>query len=385
MSQAALWLISALAASSCSSQFENETPDPPTGTVPVGLEEIASGLAFPLDLTAPPGDPRLFIAEKGGAIRVVKDGALLPEPFLDLSARVSTGSEQGLLSLAFHPDYAADGRFVVHYTDPAGDTQVSWFRVSTDPDLADPASEQSILHLDQPFDNHNGGQVLFGPDGHLYIGLGDGGGAGDPLGNGQSLTDPLGSILRISPNEGGGYTIPADNPFAGGADERGEVWSYGLRNPWRFSFDEATGDLYLADVGQSEWEEVNVATAASGAGRGVNYGWNIMEGPDCFGAASCDQDGLELPVLSYGHAQGCSITGGLVYRGAIAALRGHYFYADFCQGWVRSFRLENGEVVEHADWPTLRPGGGVPSFGRDAAGELYVMSAGGRVFRMVPR
>lgn len=381
----ALSLIGTLAASSCSSQFESGTSSPPDGTEAVGLQLVASGLAFPLYLTAPAGDPRLFIVEKGGTIRIVKDGALLPTPFLDISAQVSTGNEQGLLGLAFDPQYAANGRFLVHYTDAEGDTQVSGFRVSADPDVADPASAVSILQADQPFSNHNGGQLLFGPDGHLYVMLGDGGSAGDPGGRGQSLADLLGSILRIDPLEDGGYSVPADNPFVGTAGARPEVWSYGLRNPWRVAFDPASGDLYVADVGQGAWEEVSVSTSADGAGRGVNFGWNIMEGTECFGGSSCDQAGLEPPVLSYDHGSGCSITGGYVYRGeAIPALQGRYFYSDFCSGWVRSFRNENGSAVDESQWPTLAPGGGVPSFGLDAAGELYVMSTAGVVFKVVP-
>jgi glucose/arabinose dehydrogenase len=345
---------------------------------------VASGLNFPLYLTAPDGDPRLFIVEKGGTIRIVNDGALLPNPFLDISGRVSTGSEQGLLGLAFHPQYATNGRFLVHYTDAAGETQVSGFRVSGDPDVADAATEVSILQADQPFPNHNGGQLLFGPDGHLYVMLGDGGSAGDPGGRGQSLADLLGSLLRIDPLDEGGYAVPPDNPFVGTAGARPEVWSYGLRNPWRATFDPATGDLYIADVGQGRWEEVDVSTSADGAGRGLNFGWKLMEGPDCF-VQSCDRGGLQLPVLAYGHGDGCSITGGFVYRGAaIPALQWHYFYSDFCSGWVRSFRLENGGAVDQFQWSALAPGGNVPSFGRDAAGELYVMSTAGVVLKIVP-
>lgn len=379
--QTALSLILPAFASACGSQFESETPRLPEGPRPVALQAVASGLSFPLYLTAPVGDPRLFIVEKGGAIRIVKDGAVLPAPFLDLTGRVSTGGEQGLLGLAFHPSYAANGRLIVHYTDRTGDTRVSQFQVSDDPDAADPASEILILAADQPFANHNGGQVLFGPDGYLYVMLGDGGSAGDPGGRGQSLADLLGSILRIEPLPAGGYAVPADNPFAGVAGARPEIWSYGLRNPWRVAFDPVTGDLYVADVGQARWEEVSVSPAG---GRGVNYGWNVMEGPACV-AAGCDESGLELPLVSYDHSEGCSITGGFVYRGtAIPALRGHYFYSDFCAGWVRSFRLEAGAAVDQYDWPTLAPGGSVPSFGRDAQGELYVLSAAGVVYRVVP-
>jgi glucose/arabinose dehydrogenase len=362
-------------------------PGPPDGTVPVGLEEVAAGLAFPVALTAPANDPRLFIVEKGGAIRVVREGTLLPAPFLDLIAKVSTGGEQGLLDLAFDPAYATSGRFFVHYTDVNGNTTVSSFHVSpADPDLADPATETVVFTTEQPFDNHNGGRLEFGADGMLYIGLGDGGSGGDPGGRGQSLADFLGDILRVDVLAGTGYTVPPDNPFAGRPDARPEVWSYGLRNPWRFTFDPATGDLYIADVGQSAWEEIDVATAAQGAGRGANFGWNIMEGSHCYAATPCDTTGLVMPVLEYSHGEGCSISGGFVYRGAaIPALQGHYFYADYCQGWVRSIRLDNGQIAESLQWPTLAPGGAVPAFGRDAAGELYVLSAEGRVFRIVPR
>jgi glucose/arabinose dehydrogenase len=362
--------------------------DPPAGMVPVGLQDVASGLSVPLYLTAPAGDPtRLFIVEKGGAIRVVKDGALLPTPFLDLTGRVSTGGEQGLFGLAFDPAYADNGRFVVHYTDVGGNTVVSLLRVSADDaDRADPASETIVLTAEQPFSNHNGGQILFGPDGMLYIGLGDGGSSGDPGGRGQALTDLLGSILRVDVRTGTGYTIPPDNPFLGRADAKPEIWSFGLRNPWRFTFDPATGDLYIADVGQNAWEEVDVVPAAAGAGRGANFGWNVTEGRHCFAQANCDLTQFTLPVLEYGHGEGCSITGGYVYRGAaIPALQGHYFYADYCQGWVRSFRLQDGQAVEPQQWPTLAPGGAITSFGQDAAGELYVLSAEGRVSRIVPQ
>jgi glucose/arabinose dehydrogenase len=361
---------------------------PPEGAVAVGLQEVASGLSLPLYLTAPPGDTgRLFIVEKGGAIRIVKGGTLLPTPFLDLTGRVSTGGEQGLLGLAFDPGYADNGRFVVHYTDLSGNTVVSLFRVTDgDPDRADPATETIVLTAEQPFSNHNGGQILFGPDGMLYVGLGDGGGSGDPGDRGQSLTDLLGGILRVDVSSGTSYTVPPDNPFVGRTDARPEIWSFGLRNPWRFTFDPATGDLYVADVGEHAWEEVDVVTAAAGAGRGANFGWSRTEGRHCYADAGCDPSQYTLPVAEYSHDGGCSISGGFVYRGAaIPALQGHYFYADYCQGWVRSFRLQNGEAVEPQQWPTLAPGGAVPSFGQDAAGELYVLSAEGRVFRIVPK
>jgi glucose/arabinose dehydrogenase len=376
-----------LASGSEISACSGSSPAGPPGGTGARLQEVISGLSFPLYLTAPAGDlARLFIVEKTGGIRIVKDGILLPDPFLDLSAQVSSGSEQGLLGLAFDPDYATTGMFVVHYTDLAGNTTLSRLSVSADPDRADPASEQVILTASQPFDNHNGGQVAFGPDGFLYLGLGDGGSGGDPTGRGQDRSDFLGSILRIDVRAGSPYTVPADNPFVAEPTARPEVWSYGLRNPWRFSFDRANGDLYIADVGQSQSEEIDVSSAAEGGGKGLNYGWNIMEGAGCFGGTGCDQTGLTLPVLEYDHSQGaCSITGGYVYRGtALPALQGHYFYADFCQGWVRSFRYLGGAATEETTWPTLSSGASVTSFGEDAAGELYILEAGGRVFRIVP-
>ncbi len=373
-----------LASGSASACSGDGPVGPPTGTG-ARLQEVVTGLSVPLYLTAPAGDARLFIVEKTGGIRIVKGGALLPDPFLDLSAQVSSGSEQGLLGLAFDPEYATNGRFVVHYTDLAGNTALSRFQVSADPDRADPASEQLILTAAQPASNHNGGQVAFGPDGFLYLGLGDGGSSGDPEGRGQDLSDLLGSILRVDLRAGDPYAVPADNPFAGNPNARPEVWSYGLRNPWRFSFDRATGDLYIADVGETQVEEIDVSTPADGAGRGVNYGWSIMEGSQCFRGSGCDRTGLTLPVLEYSHQEGCSVTGGYVYRGSsIPELQGHYFYADFCQGWVRSFRYTGGAVTDEASWPTLSPGGPIVSFGEDSAGELYVLQAGGGVFRIVP-
>ena len=358
---------------------------PPSGSANPRLEEIASGLDFPLYLTSPPNDGRLFIVEKGGVIRVVEGGVLHPEPFLDLSGRVSGGAEQGLLGLAFPPDYASSGRFFVHYTDLSGDTRVTRFRVSDDPDRADPSSESAVLTVDQPGPAHNGGQILFGPDGLLYIGLGDGASRdGNDRGRAQSLGDLLGSILRIDVSAGSAYAVPPDNPFVGTPGARGEIWSYGLRNPWRFSFDRGTGDLFIGEVGEKRWEEIDRATAAEGAGRGVNYGWSRMEGNQCL-VEGCDQSGLTLPLVQYDHSDGCAITGGYVYRGtAIPALQGQYFYSDFCEGWVKSIRAA-GDPGQPVDWPALSPGGNVTSFGEDAAGELYLVTGGGGVFKIVPQ
>jgi len=354
------------------------------GDLALALETVSDQLVFPVDLASPPGDDRLFVAEKGGRIRIIESGAVLPMPFLDLSGRVSTGGEQGLLGLAFDPDYAANGRVVVNYTDLAGDTRIAAFQVTANPDIADPASESLILGVDQPFANHNGGQLAFGPDGYLYIALGDGGDGGDPLQNAQSLTTLLGKLLRIDLEAAAPYGIPPDNPFAGVAAARSEIWSYGLRNPWRFGFDRATRDLYIGDVGQSQLEEIDVGPDAEGHGRGANYGWDVMEGDACFEPASgCDRSGLVLPVLQYDHSDGCSVTGGYVYRGiAIPALQGTYFYSDFCAGWVRSFRFANGDVTDEREWPALQTDG-VTSFGQDDRGELYLLTPGGTVYRIV--
>jgi glucose/arabinose dehydrogenase len=381
-SKIGLSLFTCFSASACSSQSE---PSLPVGAG-ARLQQIASGLSSPLYLTTAPGDPsRLFIVEQTGAIRIIKDGTLLPVPFLDISGEILVGGEQGLLGLAFDPEYASNGRFVVHYSNQVGDTHLSIFNVSSNPDIADPATERLILTADQPYDNHNGGQVLFGPDGFLYLGLGDGGSANDPEGRAQNLGDLLGSILRLDVHSGTSYAVPPDNPFVGQAGIQPENWSYGLRNPWRFSFDRATGDLYIADVGQNHFEEVDVAPASAGSAKGVNYGWNIMEGAHCLNGGSCDQAGLTPPTFEYDHNQGCSITGGYVYRGAaVPALQGLYLFGDYCSGWVRSFRYQDGAAVELTDWPTLRPGGAITSFGEDAAGELYVLVQGGSVFKIVP-
>jgi glucose/arabinose dehydrogenase len=386
--QRSVLAIATLAAVGCSDGSGPDAgPDPgpnPPGEPSLALETVSSALVFPVDLASPPGDPRLFVAEKGGRIRIIENGAVRPQPFLDISAQVSTGGEQGLLGLAFDPSYATNGRFVVNYTDLGGDTHIAAFQVSADPNVADAASEELILGVAQPFDNHNGGQVAFGPDGYLYIGLGDGGGGGDPQENGQSLTTLLGKLLRIDIDNGTPYAIPPDNPFPAVAGARSEIWSYGLRNPWRFSFDRVTGDLYIGDVGQNEFEEIDVSLDADGAGRGVNYGWDLMEANECFEPSSgCDRTGLELPALQYSHSDGCSVTGGYVYRGsAIPSLQGTYFYSDFCGGWVRSFRFASGAVTEEHEWPAL-DAGSVTSFGQDSNGELYILAAGGTVYRIV--
>jgi hypothetical protein len=384
----ALLLLMAATPAACDGNGNATEPpdDPGPSPVGVGLETVVDGLDFPAWLTSPPDDPRLFVVEKGGRVVIVENGAPLPEPFLDLRGQVSTGSEQGLLSLAFHPDYAANGRFFVNFTDRAGDTRVVEYRVSGgDPDRADPGSARVVLAIEQPFSNHNGGQVVFGPDGMLYVGMGDGGSGGDPQGNGQNLGALLGKLLRIDVDGGDPYAVPGDNPFVDTQGARPEVFAFGLRNPWRFSFDRETGDLYIADVGQNRIEEVN---AVRGAGPGLNYGWNVMEGTRCFEPSEgCDRGGLTLPVTEYDHGDGCSVTGGFVYRGpAIPDLRGTYLYSDYCSGFVRSFHFANGRAEGERRWSELEPpDNSVTSFGEDAAGELYVLAAGGSVHKIVPR
>lgn len=372
------------------------TPGFSDGAVSLRLERIDAGLNldFPLFLTAPPGDTiRLFVVEKGGVIKIVDRATnALIGTFLDISSLVSTGGEQGLLGLAFDPLYAVNRRFYVSYTAVNGDSVIARYLADlNNPNVAIGAADRIILTVPQPFDNHNGGMIAFGPDNYLYIGLGDGGSGGDPGNRAQNTGELLGKLLRIDVSQATQppalpYSNPPDNPFVGvaGADE---IWALGLRNPWRYGFDRQTGDLYIADVGQSAREEVNVSTAASGGGKGINYGWRIMEGGICFNPPTgCGTAGLTLPVVEYDHSAGaCSITGGYVYRGAaVPALQGTYFYADFCAGFVRSFRLAGGMATEQADWISLRPGGSITSFGEDAAGELYIMTSGGGLFRIVP-
>jgi len=334
---------------------------------------VSSGLQLPVYVThAGEGSGRLFVVEQAGRIRIVQNGRVLDAPFLDVSARVLSGGERGLLGLAFHPDYRRNGRFVICYTrQPDGATVVSAFRVSPDPNRA-AADETMLLVVPQPFANHNGGMVEFGPDGFLYIGRGDGGAAGDPGNRAQNTRELLGKILRIDVDHGTPYGIPPDNPFVNGGG-RVEVFAYGLRNPWRFSFDRETGELWVADVGQDEWEEIDVVR------RGGNYGWRIMEGNHCFAPKFvCPTTGLLPPVAEYGHQQGrCTIIGGYVYRGRrIPDLRGTYVYGDYCSGEI--FGLNGGEQRV-----LLATGLSITSFGTDESGELYVVGHGGTVHRLV--
>lgn len=354
--------------------------DDDLGALTLRVEQAASGLDQPVHVAAPAGDARLFVVEQRGRIRIVENGVTRLTPFLDLGARVSCCGERGLLSVAFHPRYAANGFFFVNFTDVNGDTRVERFQVSANPHVADPASATLIIGIPQPFANHNGGLVAFGPDGMLYVGMGDGGGGGDPLGAGQDLGTLLGKMLRLDVDGPLPYRVPADNPFRQRPGARPEIWALGLRNPWRFAFDPPAGQLYIADVGQGRLEEVNVVSARQG---GLNFGWNVMKGSSCYTPANCDSAGLVLPAVEYDHGEGCSITGGHVYRGSrIAELRGHYFYSDYCDGWLRSFRHTAQGAADRRSWQvgTL---GNVTSFGEDGAGELYIVVMSGRVLRIV--
>jgi glucose/arabinose dehydrogenase len=341
------------------------------------LEPAWTGLRQPTDVVAAnDGTNRLFVTEKAGRIRVIDGSGVLPTPFLDISSLVgSGGSEQGLLGLAFH-----NGEFFVNYTDVHGDSVVARYQVSADPNVADPASAHQILFVEQPAANHNGGNLVFGPDGYLYIGFGDGGGGGDTYGNSQRGDVLLAKMLRLDVDGGDPYAIPPDNPFVNTLGMRPEIWAWGLRNPWRYSFDRQTGDLYIADVGQNAYEEVDFQPAGQG---GQNYGWNVMEGFHCFRGTSCQQSGFTLPVAEYDHRQGCSITGGHVYRGSLQpALSGQYLYADYCSGryWSAS-RSEDGawhnQVVANTQ---THPS----SFGEDESGELFVSDLdSGTIYRLV--
>jgi len=353
------------------------TPVPPDLAARVKLAIVAEKLDQPLGMAFAAGDPakRLFIAEKTGAIRVMKGGTVLAEPFLDLKARVSGASEQGLLGLAFHRDFMKTGRLYVNYTDKGGDTRIVELTVASPAaDRATIASERELLFVKQPYANHNGGHLLMTKDGWLLVGLGDGGSAGDPNGNARNPKSLLGKMLRLDPE--------TDIDVL-----RTRILAQGVRNPWRYAIDRTTGDLYIGDVGQNLWEEVDVVPMASLFGK--DFGWNVMEGFHCFRGATCNQEGLTPPVVEYGHDAGCSITGGVVYRGAaLPQLAGLYFYADYCTALLRSFRFTRGVAADHWDWKkALDPGNRlaqIASFGEDEAGEVYVIGLGGTIWKLVP-
>jgi glucose/arabinose dehydrogenase len=337
-------------------------------------ETVVSGLERPVDLQhAGDGSGRLFIIEKVGRIRIFQDGQLLEAPFMDIDERVgSSGNEQGLLGMAFHPSYVENGFFFVNYTDNNGNTVIARYQVTPDPNTADPNSEVALLNVGQPFRNHNGGGLDFGPDGYLYIGLGDGGSAGDPQGNAQNLVTLLGKMLRLDVDSAEPYAIPPDNPFGD------EIWAYGLRNPWRFSFDRASGDLFIGDVGQGNWEEIDYV--AAGTPGGVNFGWDYFEGTRPFEGTPPQNAQLVPPVAEYSHGEGCSVTGGYVYRGSMPEWNGIYLYGDYCSatvwGLIRSDGGWQNQILFGAP-------GSITSFGQDESGEVYIITDSGQVLRLM--
>jgi glucose/arabinose dehydrogenase len=353
------------------------------GAGAVALVEVARGFRHPLLVThAGDGSGRLFVVEQGGRIRVVRGGRVEPEPFLDVSRRHDTaGGERGLLGLAFAPDFAESGTFYIAHTAPGPEVRVVRYRVPRGAPRADPGSAETVLAMEDPASNHNGGGIVFGPDGYLWVGTGDGGRAGDPWDNARDRRSLLGKMLRLDVSRPP-YAVPPDNPWArGGA--RPEIWAIGLRNPWRFSFDRATGELWIGDVGQFAWEEIDVEDPKRGGG--LHYGWRTMEGRHCFDPRKgCDPEGLHPPIHEYGHDEGCSVTGGYVYRGrAFPALAGTYLFGDFCTGtlWGLTRDAEGRPAVR----VLAETGLAISSFGEDEAGEVYLCDhAGGAVFRIGP-
>lgn len=355
----------------------------------IQLRSVAEGLDAPIGLThAGDGSGRLFVIEQGGTIRILTRGRLRWRPFLDISARITSGGERGLLGLAFHPRFEGNRRFYVNYTDTSGDTVIAEYKRSRSFDnRAVAGSERVLLTIDQPFANHNGGHLAFGPDGYLYIATGDGGSAGDPQGNGQRLDTLLGKILRIDVDarSDGEYGIPEDNPFRGDQSARREIWSYGLRNPWRFSFDRRRGAMWIGDVGQNQWEEIDFEPGPSDGG--INWGWNIKEGSRCFvtqtecSAADVAEDFTD-PVAEYSHEFGCSVTGGFVYRGKrFDSMRGLYFFADYCSGNIWTLDAAQRDREEAL---RLESGRSITSFGESESGELFVVDHEGALLRVVP-
>jgi glucose/arabinose dehydrogenase len=345
---------------------------------------VASGLDSPTFLASPPGGTDIYVVEQPGRIRKLVNGVPQP-PMLDISARVSSGGERGMLSLAFDPQFATNGNVFVYFTDANTDIAIEriTFPVTggATPPVGTEATAVRVLTIPhRAFPNHNGGQLQFGLDGMLYVGTGDGGGGGDPLGSGQNLDTLLAKILRIDVSSLP-YKVPPDNPFVGQPGKRPEIWAFGVRNPWRFFFDGPTRSLYIADVGQDSREEVDVVAAGAA---GLNYGWNLWEGTHCYpSGTSCNPAGITMPLIDYDHGDGCSITGGYVYRGsALPEIAGRYFYSDFCNSWLRSFLVKDGAATERIDWG-ITPVGNIQSFGVDSSKELYVLTAAGGVYRLV--
>jgi len=362
-------------------------PTATTTTLPplesLAYEPVATGLSRPVFAITLPGDGRLLIMERGGRILIHDGESVLDEPFLDISDVVAdTGIEMGLLGLGFHPEFEANGRFFVYYTDADEDNHLVEYNVGDD-GLGDPTSASELLFLDEPTSRHNGGNMQFGPDGYLWITTGEG---GDAARHAQDPGTLLSAILRLDVDDvptGATYGIPPDNPFADGVGGAPEVWAYGLRNPWRWDIDPETDMIYIADVGHEEWEEIDAVSISGGGGH--NFGWLIMEGPECFAISDCNPDDFTSPIHFYRQDFGCSITGGFVYRGtAIPELAGRFLYSDWCGGWLHSLLYVDGEVVEDLDW-TDQVGipGQITSFGEDASGELYVTTWEGDVWKLV--
>jgi glucose/arabinose dehydrogenase len=353
----------------------------PFNPSPYHLNEIITELKSPVYVThAGDGSGRLFIVEQDGYIQIAQNGAVQEKPFLDVRSLVTReGLEQGLLGLAFHPNYAENGQFFIYYTAVDGKNTVAEYRVSAgNPDRAETGSAQILLAIDDPYGNHNAGQLAFGPDGYLYVGTGDGGSAGDPHGNGQNGHALLGKMLRLDVDNGTPYRIPPDNPFVGNNDFMPEIWAYGLRNPWRFSFDRETGDLYIGDVGQGNWEEIDFHPATSRGGD--NYGWNILEGTHPYSGVLVSV-GLIQPIAEYSHEDGCSVTGGYVYRGEmLPGLRGWYLFGDWCSGIIWTTRPDDAGNW-HTAW-LMNTGKMISSFGEDEAGELYVVDYTGSILSL---
>ena len=355
------------------------------GAANVVLTPIAGGLDAPVHVTsARDGSGRLFVVEQTGLIRIIQGGVVLGTPFLDLSDAISHGSEQGLLGLAFHPQFKTNGLFFVNYTRTNGDTVINRYRVSgSNPNVAVRSSALRIMTIDQPYANHNGGTLQFGPDGYLYIGMGDGGSSGDPGNRAQDVTSLLGKLLRIDINGSVGtrhYRIPSSNPYVG-RKGRNEIWSRGLRNPWKFSFDRTTGTLWVGDVGQGRYEEID-RSGGPHPGRGLNYGWRVLEGRHCYRPASgCNRTGKVMPVVEYGHSEGCSVTGGYAYRGTtVPALYGRYVFADYCSGTIWSIpRNPSGSTATKS--LVLSTSMNISSFGETASNELLVVDRGGTIYR----
>ena len=365
-------------------------PAPSKPLMGLSLTLIADGFADPAAMASPPDDDRLFVVELFGTIRLVTDGKASSEASLDLTDDLTTGGNKGLTGLAFHPDFGSNGRVFVMHNNASGATRIVEYAMKADdPDRFDQTSTRLILEINQSGFHHQGGLLEFGPDGYLWVTLGDGGAfadgleVGDPFGNGQDPNTLQGTVLRLDVDSGSPYAIPPDNPFADGSEGAPEVWAYGFRNPWRLAIDPLTGLVFVSDVGHFSWEEINITTLDQS---GLNYGWPILEGDACYKAETCDDAGLTRPRVTYDHSVGCAVIGGPVYRGAaMPELQGTYFYSDYCVGWTRSFRFEAGAVVSERDWTDdLGSLSNITSFGVDSSGEMYVIQQTGEIYRIDP-